>query len=85
MNIEKKTAKYFSAPWCGPCQMYAPVVDELMSQGYQITKINVDEEMQLAQEYGVMSVPTIVIENTTGVTDILQGVYSREELIQRLS
>ena len=85
MENEKKKAKYFTAPWCGPCKMYAPIVEELVSEGYEIEKVNVDEEMSMATEYGIMSVPTIVVENSEGVVDVLMGVYPKEEIVQRLS
>mgnify|MGYP001238191621 CR=1 FL=1 len=85
MENLKKKAKYFTAPWCGPCKMYAPIVAELISEGFDIQKINVDEEMNMATEYGIMSVPTIVVENSEGVVDVLMGVYPKEEIVQRLS
>ena len=85
MENEKKKAKYFTASWCGPCKMYSPLVEELVSEGYNIQKINVDEEMNMASEYGIMSVPTIVVENSDGVVDVLMGVYPKEEIISRLS
>jgi thioredoxin 1 len=85
MKNEKKKAKYFTAAWCGPCRMYAPVVEELVTEGYDIEKINVDVEMDMAQQYGIMSVPTIVVENSEGVVDVLMGVYPKEEIAQRLS
>jgi thioredoxin 1 len=85
MKNEKKKAKYFTATWCGPCKTYAPVVEELVSEGYDIEKINVDVEMDMAQEYGIMSVPTIVVENSDGVVDVLMGIYPKEDLVQRLS
>ena len=85
MENKLKKAKYFTAPWCGPCKMYSPLVDELVSEGYNIQKINVDEEMNMASEYGIMSVPTIVVEDSDGVVDVLMGVYPKDEIIQRLS
>lgn len=85
MKNKEKKAKYFTAPWCGPCRMYAPIVQELVSEGYDIEKINVDEELNMASEYGIMSVPTIVVEDSDGVVDVLMGVYPKEEIVQRLS
>ena len=54
----------FWAPWCGPCRMVAPVVEELsedIAGKAVVGKINVDEEMELAQRYGIMSIPTIMV------------------------
>ncbi len=53
----------FYADWCGPCRMMAPVIDEIAKENDAIVvgKINVDEEPELAQQYGVMSIPTLVV------------------------
>ena len=53
----------FWAPWCGPCRMVAPIVEEIASERPDITvgKINVDEEMELAMQFGVSSIPTLVV------------------------
>jgi len=80
-----KSAKYFTAPWCGPCRMYGPIINQLVEEGYTIEKINVDSEISKATEYSVMSVPTVVIEDESGVTDILVGVHSLEEIKEKLS
>lgn len=52
----------FYADWCGPCKMMAPVVEELAGEepGVKVCKINIDEEMAIAQRYGVMSIPTFI-------------------------
>ncbi len=53
----------FWAPWCGPCRMVAPVVEEIAAQREDILvgKVNVDEEMELAVQFGVASIPTLVV------------------------
>lgn len=52
----------FYADWCGPCKMMGPVVEELSGEvsGVKVCKINIDEEMEIAQRYGVMSIPTFI-------------------------
>jgi thioredoxin-like negative regulator of GroEL len=50
---------YFSAPWCGPCRQYGPVM-ERVGQTVPVQKVNVDENQQLAMEYSVRSVPTVI-------------------------
>ena len=58
-----KQLLYFSAPWCGPCKQLAPVLEEVAQQ-YPVKKINVDEESELAAQYGIRSIPTtILVEN----------------------
>ena len=54
----------FWAPWCGPCRMFSPVVDQVAEEQAgraKVVKVNIDEEPELAQRYGVMSIPTLVV------------------------
>ena len=57
----------FWAPWCGPCRMVSPIVDEIAEESdgtYKVGKVNVDEQPELAAQFGVMSIPTLlVLEN----------------------
>jgi thioredoxin 1 len=80
-----KTAKYFSASWCGPCKMFKPVVNELISEGHNIEIIDVDDNQSLAQQYQIQSIPTIVIEENGQIVDGVMGATSKEDLVQRLS
>jgi thioredoxin 1 len=80
-----KTAKYFSASWCGPCKMFKPVVNELIEEGHKIEILDVDQNLELAQQYSVRSVPMIVIEEDGKIVDGVLGATSKEDLIQRLS
>ena len=62
-NSEKTVLLDFYADWCGPCRMVSPIVDEIAEENPQffVGKINVDNEPELAQEYGVVSIPTLVV------------------------
>ena len=62
-NSEKTVLLDFYADWCGPCRMVSPIVDEIAEEHpeYFIGKINVDEEGELAAQFGVMSIPTLVV------------------------
>lgn len=80
-----KTAKYFSASWCGPCKMFKPVVNELIDEGHSIEIVDVDDDQELALKYQVMSVPTIVFEEDGKIVDSILGATSKDDLIQRLS
>lgn len=53
----------FWAPWCGPCRMVSPVVDEIAAEneGFKVGKVNVDEEEELARQFRVMSIPTLIV------------------------
>ena len=80
-----KTAKYFSASWCGPCKMFKPVVNELISEGHNIEIVDVDDNQELALQYQIQSVPTIVIEEDGQIVDGIMGATSKDDLVQRLS
>ena len=56
---------YFSAPWCGPCRMFGPIMEQL-SKEITVEKINVDENQDLAIKYGVRNVPTVILVDGTG-------------------
>lgn len=72
----------FWAPWCGPCQLVGPVVEELSGEikTAKVGKLNVDEQPALAQEYGVMSIPTLKIFKGGKVVKEFIGAQSKETL-----
>ena len=63
LEAENKVLLDFWATWCGPCQMIAPVLEEIAAENERVTvaKINVDEEMELAMQFGITSIPTLVV------------------------
>jgi len=80
-----KTAKYFSATWCGPCKQFKPIMQELSNEGYNIEFIDGDENRDLAIEYNIRSIPTTVIEQDGKEVNRLVGVKSKEEMIDELT
>ena len=72
----------FWAPWCGPCRMVAPVLDELSeaSSAYAIGKVNIDDEGALAQQFGVMSIPTLILFKDGKVAAQMVGVQSKQAI-----
>ena len=80
-----KSAKYFTASWCGPCIMFKPLIEEAVSEGHSIEILDVDDFQAIAVKYNVMSVPTVVIEQDGAEVDRLVGVVTKEEVIRRLA
>lgn len=77
----------FFAPWCGPCQMLMPTIEQLASEydgKVLIVKLNVDESMATAQKYGVMSIPTLAFFKGGQEVDRINGAVPRDMLVQKL-
>ena len=77
----------FWAVWCGPCQMMAPILHELEAEmpDVQIGKVNVDEQMDLARQFRVVSIPTLIIFKNGQEVQRMVGVTSKEELKDALN
>ncbi len=75
----------FWAPWCGPCQMQGPILDELSGEvegKAKIYKVNVDDNTELASQYGVMSIPALKVFKNGEVVEELVGVHQKEQLME---
>lgn len=76
----------FYADWCGPCRMVSPIVDEIAEENpdYLIGKINVDEEPDLAQEFGVMSIPMLVVLEKGEIVNSSVGARPKAQILSML-
>ncbi|SET43639.1 thioredoxin [Oceanobacillus limi] len=78
----------FWAPWCGPCKMIAPVLEEIdgeMSEKVQIVKLDVDENQETAGKFGVMSIPTLLLFKDGNVVDQVIGFQPKEALVELIN
>ncbi len=78
----------FWAPWCGPCRMLSPVIDELANEfdgKAKICKVNTDEQGDLAAQYGVRSIPTLIFLKDGELVDQLVGAQSKQALSDKLN
>ena len=78
----------FYADWCGPCKTQDPILEEVKEEfgdAFELQKVNVDEEQDVANQYQVRSLPTLIIENDDGVVDRFVGVTQREDIESALT
>lgn len=73
----------FYADWCGPCKMLSPILEEVArEEQIDIWKVNVDEQEELAREYGIMSIPTVIVFKQGEKTNKNVGYMDKEELLE---
>ena len=80
LKSEKPILIDFWATWCGPCMRQGPVVEELAEEGYAVGKVDVDQNMSLAQQFRVVSIPTLILFKDGAEAQRFVGLTSKEEL-----
>ncbi len=85
-NSSKPVLLDFYADWCGPCRMVSPIVDEIAEENpqYLVGKINVDSEPELAQEFKVLSIPTLVVIKDQKVINQSAGARPKADILAML-
>ena len=80
LKSEKPFLLDFWATWCGPCMRQGPIVEELGEEGYAVGKVDVDQNMALAQQFRVVSIPTMILFKDGAEAKRFVGLTSKEEL-----
>jgi thioredoxin 1 len=77
----------FWAPWCGPCRMIGPIIEELAEEfdgKVTVLKVNTDDEQELASKFGIRSIPTVILMKNGEAVETMMGVQSKDDLTSKL-
>ena len=86
MDSEKTVLLDFWAPWCAPCRMGVPIIEEITGErpDIKVGKINVDEQPELASEFSIMSIPTLVVMKNGKIVQRVSGVRPKNAILEML-
>ena len=86
MNSDKPVLLDFWAPWCAPCRMVVPIIEEIAEErsDIKVGKINVDEQPELAGKFGIMTIPTLVVMKNGEIVQQASGARSKNAILEML-
>ena len=86
MNSDKPVLLDFWAPWCAPCRMVVPIIEEIAGErpDIKVGKINVDEQPELASKFSIMSIPTLVVMKNGKIVQLVSGARPKKAILEML-